>query len=204
MLPYSSSRGRHAAPPDATTSTGCAAHEPVADVDIVQVLLDDLVAGDPDEASTSCGAGIPCRPTWDRACWLGNSAALLKFSTGRADPVGVHGDDVAELAVLQALVRSRYHACERRCAPDFTVSFSSSDFFAAAMKRRRFTGSVANGFSQKMCFLASTAASKCIGRYAGYVASMTMSHGLDHFLIGVEADEVVLGVDLDAVGELRA
>ncbi len=55
---------------------------------------------------------------------------------------------------------SRYQACEWRCAPDFTVSFSSSDFFAAAMNRRTFTASVPNGFSQKMCFLASTAASK--------------------------------------------
>jgi len=36
--------------------------------------------------------------------------------------------------------------------------------FAAVMKRLTPTGSVPNGFSQKTCFLASTAASKCIGR----------------------------------------
>jgi hypothetical protein len=33
------------------------------------------------------------------------------------------------------LTVSAYSFCERRCAPDITVSFSSSDFFAAAMKR---------------------------------------------------------------------
>jgi len=44
------------------------------------------------------------------------------------------------------------------------VSFSSSDFFAAAMKRRTPTASVPKGFSQKTCFFAAIAASKYSGR----------------------------------------
>src|ERR1035441_8267888 len=39
--------------------------------------------------------------------------------------------------------------------------------------------SVPMGFSQKMCFLASTAASKCIGRYPGLAASITISTSLE-------------------------
>ena len=87
----------------------------------------------------------------------------------------ISGHDVANGPVVDLLTVSTYGLSARRCAPLTTVSFSSSDFFAAAMKRRTPTGSVANGFSQKMCFFASTAASKCSGRYPGGVASMTMS-----------------------------
>ena len=95
---------------------------------------------------------------------------------------------------------SRYSFCERRCAPDFTVSFSSSDFLAAAMKRRTLTGSVPIGFSQKMCFLALTAASKCMRA----IARMGRQHhdvdvARDQLLVGIEADEAVLGVHLDAL-----
>ena len=37
------------------------AHDPVADVEVVDVLLDDVVAAEPGEVSTSCGPGTPFR-----------------------------------------------------------------------------------------------------------------------------------------------
>src|SRR5690348_12467735 len=165
MLPYSSSRGRHAAPADATTSTGCV---PMNQLQTSMLCRCCSTTWSPQihtkEYQLRCWNSIS--PHLGSRLWLGN-IGLLKFSTGDPTQLALSATISPFSPLRTFLYSSRYHACDLRCAPDFTVSFSSSDFFAAAMKRSRFTGSVANGFSQKICFLASTAASKCMGRYAG-------------------------------------
>src|SRR5664279_1816905 len=172
MLPYSSSRGRHAAPPLATTSTGC---PPLNQLQVSMLWRC---------CSTIWSPQIHTKEYQLRCCHsrsphlgsrflLGNNLVLLKFSTGVPTQLAFMWTISPMSPFLTRLYLSRYHVWERRWAPDLTVSLSSWDFLAAAMKRRTPVASVPMGFSQKICFLASTAAAKCIGRYPGFAASMT-------------------------------
>ena len=79
------------------------------------------------------------------------------------------------------------------------MSFFSSASFAAAMKRRQPTGSVAMGFSVKTCLPALIGGLEVHGAVAGRRAQHDdVDVGVDELLVGVEADEVVVGRHLDA------
>jgi hypothetical protein len=59
--------------------------------------------------------------------------------------------------------------------PQTKARFFSLIFFADSITERTPAGSVAQGFSAKMCLFASTAAAMCIGRKPGGVARITRS-----------------------------
>ena len=83
------------------------------------------------------------------------------------------------------------------------MSFSSSDFFAAAMKRRTPTGSVPKGFSQKTCFLGVDGGLEVQRPVAGRRGEHDdVDVRGDDLLVGVEADEAMLGIHLNTAGDL--
>src|SRR5689334_18670399 len=129
MLPYSSSRGRHAAPPEATTSTGCPPMNQLHTSMLCRC------------CSTIWSPQIQTKEYQPRfwnsmSLHLGSRFLLGHFSNWRT---GVPSQDAYMAWIspippsLTRLYWSRYQVWDRRCAPDFTVSFSSSDFLAAAM-----------------------------------------------------------------------
>src|SRR5664279_103247 len=177
ILPYSSSRGRHAAPPEATTSTGCAPLNQLH-TSILCRCCSTIWSPQIHRKLYQLRCCHSRSPHFGSRFLLGKSLVLVKFSTGVPTQLAFMCTMSPISPFFTRLYWSRYHGCERRCAPDFTVSLSSRDFLAAAMKRRMPVASVPMGFSQKTCFLASTAASKCIGRYPGLAASITMSTSL--------------------------
>ena len=79
-------------------------------------------------------------------------------------------------------------------------------FFSAsaqvASTERTPGASTATGFSAKTCLPASTAALRWSGRKCGGVRQQHhVDAAGDHLLVGVEADEAVLGADIDLAGD---
>src|ERR1035438_4275206 len=135
MLPYSSSRGRQAAPPEATTETGCA---PLNQLHTSMLWRCCSTIWSPQihrkEYQLRCCHSRS--PHLGSRFLLGKSLALRKFSTGVPTQLASMCTMSPISPSRTRLYRSRYQVCERRWAPDLTVSLSSWDFLAAAMKRR--------------------------------------------------------------------
>jgi len=83
-------------PVDGTGANRVHAHHPVRDVDVVKMLLDDLVAADPDEGIPSAVLKLVIAP-------LRVTRPLLNHRA--ANPVGVRSDDVTDRAVLDPVLR---------------------------------------------------------------------------------------------------
>ena len=169
------------------------ADRPVDHVEVVDVLLDDVVAGEPGEVV----------PVAELLLHVGSSSLLARLRSSSAALVPV------------APARRRSRRWRRRGSA--SSSRGSRPGAAAACRRRspvpssRQLGgrehradagpSTATGFSVKTCLPASIAAARWIGRKPGGVARITRSQSVAmHLLVGVEAGERRLGRRRHALG----
>ena len=200
-MPYSSSRGRHAAPPDATTSVGCVPMNQLQTSILCRCCSTIWSPRDPHERIPVAVLELHVAPL-GIALVIGEHRAV-EVQHRRADPVGVHGDDVAQFAALQALqfvevpglrapLRARFHG-ELQLFGLFRGGHEPPQVHRIGAKRL-LAEDVLLRFDGRL------EVHRAVGRVRGQHDDV---HGLDDFLISVETDEVVFGIDLDAVGELR-
>ena len=162
MWPYRGSCGAAGRPcpsPDRVR-----AHDPVRDVDVVHVLLDDVVAGEPGEVQPV--AELPLHVATMAASAAPEAALVPEHLAATTSPIAPS---------WMRLIVSMYAAWWRRCVPATKPSLFCLRSRSVASTDRTPAGSTATGFSAKMCLPASTAAAMCTGRKPGGVARMTRS-----------------------------
>jgi hypothetical protein len=131
-----------------------AAEEPDGDIEVVDVLLDDVVAGKLGEvepvAGQVGGVGLALVAALDPRH---GAVPLDHAALDLADGSGIDERLVAQVAGLVAALG----------AGDDGQALGGLAFSPVAMTERAPTGSTATGFSMKQCLPASTAAAKCSG-----------------------------------------
>ena len=142
---------------------GMRAEDPVHDVQVVDVLLDDVVAGEPGEVV----------PVAELPLHVAPARLAVDDPDLPAVPVALGVEDLADRAVVDALDRlavARVVPALRAGGDAEALSAASSP---ARITRRTPGTSTAAGFSMKTCLPASIAAIRCCGRKCGGVARMT-------------------------------
>ena len=139
--------------------------QPVDDIQVMDVLLDDVIAAQPVEVVPVAHLVFHLR---------------LSFGAGvnphaGAVPIDASGHNVADRAVLQAFDRFDVRGLVMALQTDANGQIFLTRGLAAVSTARTPGPSTATGFSMKTCLPASTAAAKCTGRKPGGVARMTRS-----------------------------
>ena len=105
---------------------------------------------------------------------------------------------------FRRLYWSRYQGCERRCAPDFTVSLSSLRFLRSRHETSHARGVRAHRLLAEDVLLRLHRRLEMQRAVAGVRRQHDDIHVAGHqLLVRVEADEAVLGIHLEAAGKLR-
>src|SRR6185437_662206 len=166
------------------------AHDPVADIDVVQVLLNHLIAANPDE-------GIPGAVLPFHVAPLGVAALLLDDRTSH--PIGITGGDIADRSAFEPVHGLNVIAGEAALGTGHNRELELFGFFRRGHEaphagrvraERLFTEYVLFGGNRGFKELRPVTGR---GRQHDDVYVRA-----DYFLIGVEADEAVLGVHLNA------
>ena len=164
-------------------------HDPGADVEEVDVLLDVEVARQPGEVV----------PVAHLVSHVGPARLPRLVPAAAAVVVGQQRDDLADRAVVDAPDRlAEAVVVAQAQARDDREALRLRPARSVSSTERTPGASTATGFSAKTCLPASTAACRCSGRKCGGVQSSTTSTPLSiSLLVGVEADEAALGGDVD-------
>ena len=168
------------------------AAKPVADVQVVDVLLDDVIAAEPGEVV----------PVVHLVFHFGLLVAVLRAVANpqaAAVPIDAREQDVADRAVVNLLHR---FDVARIVPPLQTDGDHAGSFFLAfslaAMKRRTPGPSTAIGFSVKMCLSGFDGRLEMNRPEAGRRGEdHHVGAAIDRLLIGIEADELPLGGHVD-------
>src|SRR4029077_17107139 len=118
-------------PPEATTSTGCPPLNQLQ-TSILCRCCSTIWSPQIQRKEYQLRCCHSRSPHFGSRFLLGKSLVLLKFSTGVPTQLAFMWTMSPISPFFRRLYLSRYQTCERRCAPDFTVSLSSCDFLAAA------------------------------------------------------------------------
>ena len=154
------------------------------DVEVVDVLLDDVVAAEPVEV-------VPVAHLVFHFGLL--RLARLATHRPRAVPVDARADDVADRAVVELLDGFDVPRVVVPLQADADHQVLLLGFFVGGQDAAHAGASTATGFSMKMCLPAFTAASKCMRAEAGRRGEdHEVDAAVDHLLVGVEADELPL------------
>ena len=181
---------------------GMPAFKPVADIDVVQVLLHNLVAADPHEAVPVALLQFQVAPL-RVALPVGEEFVVGEIQHGRSHPVGVHVDDVADLAVLHALVlveipglgaalRARFH--RELEFPRFLGGGHEAADAGSVRAHRLLAEDVLLGLHGRLEM------HRAVAGIGGEHDDIDIAGA--QLLVGIEADEAVLGIHLEAAGEL--
>ena len=186
-------------PPRPWQTTGVASRDPVHHVEVVDELLDVVVAREPREERPAADLPLHVAPR--------RLAVVVVPQLHVADPQRLEVGQLADLPVADPL-----HELEvlRRVAllgaDDDGQPLLARPCRDASISVRTPTGSTAPGFSTNRCLPASTAAATISGRKPGRREQHDQVHVVEgeDLLVRVEAEEDALGRDLDLARDLLA
>jgi hypothetical protein len=177
--------------------------EPVADVDVVQVLLHNLVAADPQEGVPVALLPFQVAPL-GVAFLVGKKLGIGEVQHRGAHPVGVHMHDVADLAVadapvfvevpgLGAALGARFHG--QLEFPGLRRGGHETPYTCGVGTHGLLAENVLSGLYCRL------EVHRTIGGIGGQHDDIDVAR--QQLLVSVEAHEAVLGIHLEAAGKLR-